>query len=69
MEVTGSQAGVITGFIAGIFVGNYVGLPVSTAPTLGILVVGFAIITSILAGLYPSWRAANLHPVEALRYE
>jgi putative ABC transport system permease protein len=65
----GGILGAITGFTAGILVGNYIGLPVSTAPTLGALVVLFAIITSVVAGLYPSWQAANLHPVEALRYE
>lgn len=32
-------------------------------------VVGMALGLSILATLYPSWRAARLDPVEALRYE
>jgi len=67
--VIGGILGAITGFIAGRLVGNYIGLPVSTSTSLGLLVVGFAVITSVLAGLYPSWQAANLHPVEALRYE
>lgn len=40
-----------------------------TGSSLGYLLaaVGFGVVTSLLAGVYPAWRAANERPVEALR--
>jgi putative ABC transport system permease protein len=71
---------ILTGFIGGIIgvllgfglsgaVGSFIGI--SSIPSLmnGALVVGFAVLTTTLSGLYPAWRAANLNPVEALRSE
>ncbi len=44
-------------------------LPSVVDPVDVIAVVGMTLALSILATIYPSWRAAKLDPVEALRYE
>jgi len=44
-------------------------LPAKVEPDEVGLVVGMAFALSFLATIYPSWRAARLDPVEALRYE
>ena len=44
-------------------------LPAKVDPTEVITVVLMALALSFLATIYPSWRAARLDPVEALRYE
>jgi lipoprotein-releasing system permease protein len=33
------------------------------------VITSVSLVLSLLATLYPSWRAANIHPAEALRYE
>ena len=44
-------------------------LPSEVDPGEVVVIAGVALGLSILATLYPSWRAARLDPVEALRYE
>ena len=44
-------------------------LPAEIDPTEVATIVAMALVLSFLATIYPSWRAANIEPVEALRYE
>jgi len=44
-------------------------LPVNIQPMDLVSVIGMALGISFLATLYPSWKAARLSPVEAIRYE
>jgi lipoprotein-releasing system permease protein len=44
-------------------------LPAEMEPRDVATIVGMALALSVLATLYPSWRASTLDPVEALRYE
>ena len=65
----GGAMGAAFGFLLGSVIGNLIDLAVNPSISLGLFVVGFAMVTSILSGLYPAWRASNLNPVEALRHE
>jgi putative ABC transport system permease protein len=34
-----------------------------------VLAIGVSVLTGVIFGLYPSWKASKLNPIEALRYE
>ncbi len=65
----GGSLGAAIGFGIGNLVGNLIEMPVSSNLFLALGVVLFALLTCGLSGLYPAWRAAKMHPVEALRAE
>jgi len=44
-------------------------LPATYSPTNFAEIIALVLGLGALGGLYPAWRAANLRPVEALRYE
>ena len=67
--VVGGIIGALVGFGLSYVISHFTEVPSATSPTLGVLIVGFAMITCVLSGLHPAWRASNLNPVEALRHE
>ncbi len=67
--IVGGIIGAALGFVVSTVAGSIIGLPPEINIYLGLIVVGFAVATCVLSGLYPAWRASRMNPVEALRYE
>jgi len=68
-----SEIGGIVGVGLGILAGNVISLLLQTPPiipfdwaAIGLIVCS---IVGIVFGTYPAWKAANLDPIESLRYE
>jgi len=67
--IAGGTIGAVFGFILSTVVGQYVGVVAEVSLNLGVITLLFAVVTCVVSGIYPAWRAAQLHPVDALRSE
>jgi putative ABC transport system permease protein len=68
--VIGIIAGVIISFLVYLLM-NYLGYDWAfiVSPGSVLLAVGVSILTGVIFGLYPAFKASKLNPIEALRYE
>jgi putative ABC transport system permease protein len=67
------EVGGVMGVIMGILGGNATAYFLKLPPVIPVdwVVIGLAIcsVVGIVFGTYPAWKAANLDPIESLRYE
>jgi putative ABC transport system permease protein len=69
ISLIGGMAGIIIGIVLARIVAAYAGWPtVITVPAL-LLSTGVSITVGLVSGIYPAARAAEMNPIEALRYE
>ncbi len=67
------EIGGIIGVVLGILGGNVIGLLMDVPPVIpwdwAFIGIGVCSLVGMVFGVYPAWKAANLDPIEALRYE
>lgn len=69
LALMGGLVGGIVGAVAAIAIALEAGWPILISPWVILLACGFAAGIGVLFGLYPAYRAAQLDPIVALRFE
>ncbi|MBN2366064.1 MAG: FtsX-like permease family protein [Calditrichaeota bacterium] len=65
----GGVVGIIFGFLIAQFLLQQIKLDATVSLTTILIGYGFSAFVGIVSGMYPAYRAAKLHPIDALRYE
>ena len=69
LSLVGGLLGMFLGFALSFLAKAAANFPAAVTPFGVILGVGVSTMVGLFFGIYPAWKAANLNPVEALRYE
>jgi putative ABC transport system permease protein len=67
--VIGGIAGIALGIVIGNFAGSFLNAETAIPYDWVLIGISMCIIVGLIFGTYPAYKAANLDPIEALRYE
>jgi putative ABC transport system permease protein len=69
LSLSGGFIGIVLAIVVSSLLGSLAGIPAIIKPGIVVASAGFAAAVGIFFGYYPARKAANLYPIEALRYE
>jgi len=69
LSLIGGLLGIALGWATSMVAGQLLDLATIVDPGTIFIATGFAAGVGLIFGIYPAWRAADAHPIEALRYE
>ncbi len=69
LSTSGGILGVILGVALPLFVSLVLGVETSTSLWSIVLAFGISVITGVVFGVYPAYKAARMNPIEALRHQ
>ena len=69
LSLCGGMIGVLLGAAIAKVISAFSPMPTLVRPTLVLTALLISVVTGVLAGVVPAWRASKLPPVDALRYE